>query len=236
MPDTTGEEFVRKIMSDERIRHIPVVMLSSVDVGTLQTRMRELGVAGFLTKPVRSQELRSMVDIAMPEANVVQVPVAPKPNVAVKQFESQAEIQHLSTIDILVAEDNPVNRLYIEYVLDQIGVTFDIAINGEEAVKAWQSLNPRLVLMDISMPKMNGFDATKAIRRLEEEMGTDRTPIIALTAHALKEDADRCLANDMDAYLAKPVSIKQLRRELSNFGILEAAHLPEEFVPMAASQ
>ena len=245
MPGTTGERFVTNMKSNPALKHIPVIMLSSVDLGALQTRMKEIGVDGFLTKPVRSLDLRSAIDLAIVELDDPQITPtreerpAPKavPRIApVVNQHAAANITQMSTVDVLVAEDNPVNRLYIEYVLDQIGISFDIAINGKEAIHAWQSLKPRLVLMDISMPEMNGFDATHEIRRLEKEQGLERTPIVALTAHAMKEDADRCLANDMDAYLAKPVSIKQLRRELSNFGVLEAPHLPEEFVPMAASQ
>ena len=105
---------------------------------------------------------------------------------------------------LLVAEDHHVNRLVIEHTLQDAGFEHMIVSNGKLAVEQFQSIRPDLILMDVSMPEMSGIEATRAIRRLEEDIGS-RTPIIALTAHALDGDSEKCYAAGMDDYLSKPV-------------------------------
>ena len=117
-------------------------------------------------------------------------------------------------IDVLVAEDNEVNRVVFTQILQSGGWRFVMAEDGEEAVKMVSLHNPRLVLMDISMPKMNGHEATRAIRQREAELGLDRLPIIGVTAHALKGDMENCLEAGMDDYLTKPVSPAKLEAKI----------------------
>ncbi|MEZ5873193.1 MAG: response regulator [Nitratireductor sp.] len=107
---------------------------------------------------------------------------------------------------LLGVEDNEINRLVLEHSLMPLGMPFHIAHDGLKGVAAFKQLGPVLVLMDVSLPEMNGYQATQAIREHEREMGLHRTPIIAMTAHALKEDRQRCLDAGMDDYLAKPIS------------------------------
>lgn len=109
-------------------------------------------------------------------------------------------------LDILIAEDNEVNQIVFSEVLNDLGVTYKIAENGQEAVDLWIEHNPAIVLMDVSMPVMNGHAATKTIRAIEMENGLRHTPICAITAHALKGDREDCFAAGMDDYLSKPVS------------------------------
>ena len=106
---------------------------------------------------------------------------------------------------ILVAEDNEVNQMVIEFTLGGAGLEHTIVSDGQMAVQQFLSIRPALILMDISMPKMNGFEATQAIRELEREAG-GHTPIIALTAHALNGDKENCFEAGMDDYLSKPIS------------------------------
>ncbi|WP_417418292.1 response regulator [Hoeflea sp.] len=115
-------------------------------------------------------------------------------------------------IRILVAEDNDVNQIVFEQILEGIGVDFRIVDNGQEAVAAWRAAPPDLILMDISMPVMNGLQAVQAIRDAEANMTdkTARVPVIAVTAHAMSGDRERCLAAGMDDYLSKPVSPEKL--------------------------
>lgn len=108
-------------------------------------------------------------------------------------------------VDVLIAEDNEVNQIVFTQILLDLGVEFKIANNGKEAVKYWQELSPALVLIDVSMPVMNGHEATREIRRLEEGKAY-RTPICAITAHALRGDKEDCIAAGMDDYISKPVS------------------------------
>lgn len=112
-------------------------------------------------------------------------------------------------VTILVAEDNDVNQMVVEQILETTGHSFTIVANGRQAVEAYHKLQPKLVLMDVSMPDMNGLEATKAIR--EAEKGTGRhIPIIGLTAHALKGDREMCLESGMNDYMSKPISPDKL--------------------------
>ena len=106
---------------------------------------------------------------------------------------------------IVSAEDNEVNQIVLESILAEQDLPFVVVSDGQQAVESWRELKPRIILMDISMPVMNGYDAIRMIR--SEEVGTGRhVPIIALTAHALKGDEDKCKAAGADHYLTKPVN------------------------------
>jgi CheY-like chemotaxis protein len=119
-------------------------------------------------------------------------------------------------IDILVAEDNEVNQLVFTQILGETGYSFEIVGNGRKAVEAFGKLEPRMILMDVSMPEMNGLEATGEIRRREEAEGT-HVPIVGVTAHALKGDRERCLEAGMDDYLSKPISPKALLDKLERW-------------------
>jgi signal transduction histidine kinase/DNA-binding response OmpR family regulator len=118
-------------------------------------------------------------------------------------------------LDILLAEDNEVNRIVFTQILHALPWSFAIATNGEEAVRLFAERAPRLVLMDVSMPVMNGLEATRAIRASQTQSGAPRTPIIGVTAHALKGDMERCLEAGMDDYLTKPVSPAMLEEKIA---------------------
>ena len=118
-----------------------------------------------------------------------------------------------SNIDILVCEDNEVNQIVFTQILEETNRSFRIANNGSEGLSLYKLLHPTVILMDISMPQMNGFEATKAIRKIEA--GTDQhTPIIGVTAHAIKGDMEKCMEAGMDDYLSKPVSPDKLTEKL----------------------
>jgi CheY-like chemotaxis protein len=120
------------------------------------------------------------------------------------------------TMDILLAEDNPVNQMLMMRLLSKRGYRVTIANNGREAVQALERQRFDLVLMDVQMPELDGFQATMEIR--EKQLGMpDRVPIIALTAHAMSGDRDRCLAAGMDGYLTKPINPKELDIALRPF-------------------
>jgi len=121
-----------------------------------------------------------------------------------------------NAIDVLVCEDNEVNQIVFSQILQQSGYNFRIANNGREGISLYKHLNPSIILMDVSMPQMNGHDATKAIREIEKSTGT-RTPIIGVTAHAIKGDMERCFDAGMDDYLSKPVSPDALTEKLDKW-------------------
>jgi PAS domain S-box-containing protein len=137
-------------------------------------------------------------------------PVSPAPSEpTAKTIETG---QARDRVRVLVAEDNDVNQIVFEQILEGIGADFRIVNNGEEAVAAWRAAAPDLILMDVSMPVMNGLQAVQAIRNAEasEAHKTARVPVIAVTAHAMSGDRERCLAAGMDDYLSKPVSPEKL--------------------------
>lgn len=113
--------------------------------------------------------------------------------------------RHYSDVEVIVAEDNEINQFVFAQILEGLSISYRIAANGEEAVALWQQHKPRLVLMDVAMPVMNGFDATRAIREAEKAIGI-RTPIVAVTAQALEIDIERSRAAGMDDYITKPIS------------------------------
>ena len=119
-------------------------------------------------------------------------------------------------IDILVAEDNEVNQLVISQILQATGYTYLMANNGEEALKLYQKHSPRLICMDVSMPVMNGHEATRAIREIEQTTNVN-TPIIGVTAHAIKGDMERCFEAGMDDYISKPVSPEKLEAKIEDW-------------------
>ncbi len=117
---------------------------------------------------------------------------------------------------ILVCEDNEVNQIVFRQILQETGHTFHIANNGEEGVECYRQMMPHLILMDVSMPKMNGHDATRAIRKIEQETGV-HTPIIGVTAHAIKGDKEMCFEAGMDDYLSKPISPDKLEEKIAKW-------------------
>jgi CheY-like chemotaxis protein len=119
-------------------------------------------------------------------------------------------------VTILVAEDNDVNQMVVEQILETTGHSFAIVGDGRKELEMYHQLKPRLVLMDVSMPDMNGLEATKAIREAERESGA-HVPIIGLTAHALKGDREMCLEAGMDDYMSKPISPDKLTAKVEEW-------------------
>ncbi len=228
MPQKNGEDFVRMVMNNPHFKDIPIIMLSSVDKSELQTRMSGLGIAQFLTKPTRAATLRRTIGKVLQKSSRTKTTPACTspipPNSPSKTLSSPASISPIkdktpSNIDVLIAEDNEVNQVFIQYLMDELGLSYKIAYDGAEVIKLWEKLSPSVVLMDISMPNVNGFEATTEIRKLEKSLGRSRTPIIAVTAHCLTGDKDNCLDNDLDDYLSKPLSIKKLQNCLELWNI-----------------
>ena len=138
--------------------------------------------------------------------------------VAARQEQGRAPDGRRTGIDILVAEDNEVNQLVFTQILGETDYSFEIVGNGRLALEAFGEMKPRMILMDVSMPEMNGLEATGAIRGAEAESG-GHVPIIGVTAHALKGDRERCLEAGMDDYLPKPISPKALVAKIERWAL-----------------
>jgi CheY-like chemotaxis protein len=178
-----------------------VMMLTSDDYYSSVRRARELGVATHLLKPVRLFELLAAVrNIIVPG-----VPEAPLP---------QAQAEHPSSqLKVLLAEDNLVNQRLAVRLLRKMGHQVAVAQTGREALYALRSEKFDLVLMDVQMPEMDGFEATREIRRREQST-QEHIPVIAMTAHAMNGDHESCLQAGMDDYVAKPINREELRQTI----------------------
>lgn len=238
MPGMNGEQFFDRLLADANFKSIPVIMLSSANQESMEARVLASGISAVLAKPARSSQLldkivetvhtRSRFDLVPNDLTTDEItdlePLAPPqadrriPTRGVeRRLKPRTQNGPTSGLDILIAEDNETNQVYITYIMEQLGVSFKIVPNGRAAVDYWRIENPSLILMDVSMPEMNGYEATKAIRVEEAKYGKSRTPIIAVTAHTLEEDETRCLEAGMDDYLSKPVSFASLKTKIAQW-------------------
>jgi two-component system, sensor histidine kinase and response regulator len=198
MPGMDGFELARRLRQVPGGVDLPLIMLSSAgwdDDG----RAGSLGIARYLIKPVKQSDLLDAITTVMGRASG-------DPPEAATATEAGPEIVPRR---VLLAEDGLVNQRVAVDLLERRGHRVKVAQNGREAVEALQEGDFDLVLMDIQMPEMDGFEATAAIRALEGESG-DHLPIFAMTAHAMKGDRERCLEAGMDGYLSKPVRADEL--------------------------
>jgi len=219
MPEMDGEQTARAIFSDPRNKHLSVVVLTSMGKRGDAKRLEKLGCAGYLLKPIKQKMLFDALVAVMNEKKTK----LPGTGRLVTQHlikEEQRKSQR-----ILLAEDNPVNQKVALALLQKIGHSVDVVDNGQDAIKKVKTLSYGLVLMDVQMPKVDGLEATRRIRAWED--GNSRIPIIAMTAHAMKGDRERCLAAGMDDYISKPIDKRSL------FTIIErwSKGMPKEGTP-----
>ncbi len=206
MPEMDGFELVKHIKINSQIP--TVIMLTSGSYPGDITRSRELGAEAYLIKPVRRSELRDTILRVL-----AQHPPAPAPasswRESVRGLVKQLRPEPAGRLHVLVAEDNLINQRYALDVLEKQGYSAVVVGNGREALLALERETFDLVLMDVQMPEMDGFEATSSIRARERFTGK-RIPIIAMTAHAMAGDRDKCLASGMDAYVPKPIRSTEL--------------------------
>lgn len=206
MPEMDGMDVAQHLKSDPKTCSIPIIMLTSVGAyGDIQ-KSRDVGIKLYLTKPVRQRDLFSAVYSVLKEPERVLL------------LEEQHEADNLQTkkeinfgLHVLVVEDNLTNQIVATKMLRKLGCRADVAGNGKDAVGLFEKSRYDLILMDCQMPVMDGFEATKRIRKIEESSsGMVRTPIIALTANALLGDRNTCLDAGMDDYISKPFLLEQM--------------------------
>ena len=237
MPGLNGAEVARRIRANPSNDRTAIIFLTSVDIVDTEENLADLKVQAHLMKPARSALLRDTVIEVIRGSRVKsgiaaastfrQRPAMPKADVPANlpspfaaSYEPIAEPIE-GGVHVLVAEDNDVNRIVFSQILEAAGVDFHIVANGAEALDAWQRRRPSIIMMDISMPVMNGLQATAEIRRLEEATG-EHVPIIGVTAHALDGDRDMCLAAGMDDYVTKPISPERLEDRIRHWTRPEA--------------
>ncbi len=232
MPGMDGIEVSTKIRQELKLT-LPIIMMTAFGGEGERTQAKEAGINGFLTKPIYPSTLFDAIMDGFGKEGF-------KDTGRKRGFTTRASIYRkpLKGIRILVAEDNPTNQQVAQAILERAGIIVTIVNNGEEAVQAVRSATFDAVLMDIQMPRMNGYDATRVIRNLPQ--GTS-IPIVAMTAHAMKGDEEKCLEAGMDGYIAKPVNQDRLfhtlwrlmrsRGRSSSVEDVEEAGIPSGEVP-----
>jgi PAS domain S-box-containing protein len=205
MPDMDGFAVAERISQDRRYAGVKLVMLTSAGQPEDVARCRRLGISAYLTKPIKQSELFDVIVSAIGQ------PVGERPHTP----QRPKRLQHgQRSLQVLVAEDNQVNQLVATRILEKLGHRVTVVSNGREALAAAQAGKFDLIAMDVQMPELDGLDATGAIRAWEKSAGT-HIPIIAMTAHAMKGDRERCLAAGMDGYTSKPIRIKELEQAIA---------------------
>ena len=215
MPGMDGFSLVQRIRKSRGLSAATIMMLTSAGHKGDAERCRELNITAYLLKPIRQLELREAI---------AQVLGAHKQNLSVPLVTRFSQLEPRSSsasLRILVAEDNPVNQRLVARLLEKRSHRVSLAANGQEALSILKRETLDLIFMDVQMPEMDGFETTAAIRAWESEKGF-HLPIIALTAHAMKGDCEKCIAAGMDGYLAKPIHPQELDDVLSRYTVAPA--------------
>ncbi len=204
MPEVDGATFAQRISQNSAWPKTPVILLTSGIRAEDLRRFEEANLAARLMKPVKQSELFNAITASLgltASEETILVSAAPEP------------VRNLRPLKILLAEDSLVNQKLAVGLLTKYGHSVVVAANGKEAVNAWTSQPFDVILMDVEMPEMNGYEATAVIRVQQRQAG-GHVPIIAMTAHAMTGDRERCLEAGMDDYISKPIRIQQLLDKL----------------------
>jgi two-component system, sensor histidine kinase and response regulator len=205
MPDMDGFAVVEQIRNSDKQQRIKVILLTSAARPNDVARCRELGISDYLSKPIKQSELFDAIVTAMAEHGRKR-----------ERYESASAFIQASerSLRVLLAEDNPVNQTLAVRILERLGHKVQVVNNGREALVRSQAEEFDLILMDVQMPEMDGLEATRAIRAAESGAGK-HVLIVAMTAHAMKGDTEKCLSAGMDGYLSKPIRIDELKQAMS---------------------
>ena len=209
MPEMSGFDLAREVKKMETLKGVPIMVLTSAGKKGDGRSCKEIGINGYLTKPIRQDEMRKAM-VSVLGLSIGQE-TAPMPALVTRH--SVAE-DFRKDVQILLVEDYPTNQQIATRHLIKGGYQVDLAEDGMQAVEAYKRKAYNLILMDIQMPIMDGYAATQEIREVEtrnlEPSTIQRIPIIAMTAHAIKGYREKCLEAGMDDYIAKPLRRKEL--------------------------
>ena len=226
MPGLNGEKTALEIKADPLIRDTILIIQTPMGSRGDVRRLKKIGVKGYLVKPIRQDQFQKAIVSAL--ASEDGDPVEPTPMIT---RHSIAEANYEDTT-ILLVEDHPINQKVATKILQKHGVGVSIAENGQKAIQALDASNFDLVLMDIQMPVMDGYIATKEIRRIEQRSG-GHVPIIAMTANAMKGDREKCLTAGMDDFIPKPIIEKDLFEVLGRWISIEGHKILEPVADLA---
>jgi two-component system sensor histidine kinase/response regulator len=212
MPGMNGEELARSIKAEPALANIPLVLLTSLSERGQGERLKEMGFAAVLTKPIKQSQLYQCL------ALVLGHPAAPleyptKPFVSGQTLHTARKRR----FRILLAEDNMTNQRVALAMLQKLGYRADAVANGREAIRSLETIPYSLVLMDCQMPEMDGYEATRLIRDPHSSVQFHDIPVIAMTAYAMQSDREKCLEAGMSDYISKPVQPRELAEVLTRW-------------------
>ena len=220
MPTMDGLALAKNISKDPDLAQTPLLMLTSLGIPVSHQQLDELNIVACLTKPVRQSKLYDAIVSTLKYSSIIDE--LPK-EILVKMTRSSAEKKQAK---ILLVEDQAINQQVATHILEKLGyLGVDVVNNGLQAIEALKQTQYDMILMDCQMPDMDGYTATKAIRKMEMEKNSEYTPIIAMTAHALKGDKEKCLNAGMDDYIAKPICVADLESSTTKWILNRKAYL-----------
>jgi PAS domain S-box-containing protein len=226
MPGMDGEQTARAIKSDPAVKDVKILILTSMGQRGDAVRLEALGCSGYLLKPVKQQLLFDAVIAVLGQKE--------ERSTSLVTRHSIAEEKKLG-LRLLLAEDNPINQKLAVVLLQKAGYSVDAVENGAQALYNVQANPYSAILMDVQMPEMDGLEATRKIRELEEGTG-QHIPIIAMTAHAMQGDRERCLEAGMDDYVSKPLEPKVLFNVLDRWAQAGSEVVEEEVQDYSSSE
>jgi signal transduction histidine kinase/DNA-binding response OmpR family regulator len=203
MPEMDGFKLLETVHADPDLKSTAIMMLTSGDQPEDSRRCQELGVSEYAIKPVSQQELLKLILRALGKVAKEEKSATPRTLPAVQPLPATASLR------ILLAEDNVFNQKVAIGLLSRMGHNVTVANNGLEAVELYSKNSFDLVFMDVQMPEMDGFRATELLRQQQEKSGV-HVPIVAMTAHAMQGDRERCVAGGMHDYISKPIGRREL--------------------------
>jgi CheY-like chemotaxis protein len=209
MPNMDGANLGKKIKANPQIKNTILVMLTSSGIRGEAARASGIGFAAYLPKPIKKKQLQDCLLLALNYNSKDVEKDSKKPLITQYTITESGQ-----KINILLTEDNKVNQKLAIKVLEKMSYRVDVAENGLEAIKALEQINYDVVLMDIQMPKLGGFEATKLIRHPSSKVINHDVPIIAMTAHAMDGDKEKCLKAGMNGYISKPFKKDFLAEEI----------------------
>lgn len=210
MPEIDGFMLAKEIRSLYSAATLPIIILTSVGKKDYSAEVESLNISAFLTKPIKHNQLYDTI------LSVLSDKAKLKYNRKINPFQIADNLAEKYPLKILVAEDNVVNQKVAQRILERMGYRIDVVSNGYEAVEVVKKIPYDIIFMDLLMPEMDGFTASKIIR---EKYSTGQCPkIIAMTANAMKEDKDKCLAAGLDDFISKPIRVEELQTILMHWG------------------
>jgi len=212
MPEMDGEALGRAIKAEPALKQTPLVMLTSWGRRGDAARVREIGFSAYLTKPIKHSQLFDCL-VTVLGKEPARAKEDEKPPLVTRHTLAEARRK----ARILLVEDNIVNQKLATRLLEKMGYRSDAVGNGREAVKALETVAYDVVLMDVQMPEMDGYEATRVIRDPQSSVQNHEVPIIAMTANAMKGDRERCIKAGMDDYVSKPIEPKKLLEVIKTF-------------------